>query len=220
MLLHPTAVLFNGGVMKSTSLRERVRRDAQRVARRPTARRRCACSRAPISISPWRAARPRTASRGTAAGSASAAAPRALTTSASRAPSPAVPGVEPPITALCLAPFGMEEGTEAELPPHELGVVVGEPVTLPLLRLVGAPRQTRRAPSSKRWKDGELEELAPIEVTLPAEGRARGRVVPVRLHASVTEVGTLLLEAVPIEPRKTRRAVAHRADVRSLGRRR
>ena len=41
---------------------------------------------------------------------------------------PAVPGIEPPVTALCVAPFGMEEGTEAELPPHELGVVVGEPV--------------------------------------------------------------------------------------------
>ena len=36
--------------------------------------------------------------------------------------------VEPPITALCLAPVGMEEGTSATLPPHELGLVVGEPV--------------------------------------------------------------------------------------------
>ena len=37
---------------------------------------------------------------------------------------PAVPGVEPPVVALCLAPFGMEEGTEAPLPSNELGVVV------------------------------------------------------------------------------------------------
>jgi len=48
----------------------------------------------------------------------------------------------------------------------------------------------------------ELEELAPIEVTLPAEGRREGDVVPVRLHASVTEVGTLMLEAVATNPRK------------------
>ena len=30
--------------------------------------------------------------------------------------------------ALCIAPFGMEEGTEADLPALELGLVVGEPV--------------------------------------------------------------------------------------------
>jgi hypothetical protein len=41
---------------------------------------------------------------------------------------PAVPGMEPPIEALCIAPFGMEEGTQAELPPQEVGLVVGEPV--------------------------------------------------------------------------------------------
>src|SRR5204862_998806 len=41
---------------------------------------------------------------------------------------PAVPGLEPPLTLMCLAPFGMEEGTEAKLPPQEFGVIVGEPV--------------------------------------------------------------------------------------------
>ena len=28
---------------------------------------------------------------------------------------PAIPGMEPPLEALCLAPFGMEEGSEAAL---------------------------------------------------------------------------------------------------------
>src|SRR5581483_7701229 len=40
---------------------------------------------------------------------------------------PAVPGLSPPLKALCVAPFGMEEGTEAELESRELGLVVGEP---------------------------------------------------------------------------------------------
>jgi hypothetical protein len=52
----------------------------------------------------------------------------------------------------------------------------------------------------ERWTPGELEELAPIEVTLPAEGRVEGDVVPVRLSAQITPVGTLLLEAVPAKP--------------------
>ena len=56
----------------------------------------------------------------------------------------------------------------------------------------------------ERWKEGELEELAPIEITLPAEGRREGDVVPVRLDASVTEVGTLLLEAVATQGNQER----------------
>ena len=114
---------------------------------------------------------------------------------------PAVPGIEPPITALCLAPFGMEEGTRANLPPYELGVVVGEPVRF---RFFGSTvrRDDKAGTELERWREGELEELAPIEITLPAEGRREGDVVPVRLDASITEVGTLLLEAVPREPQK------------------
>ena len=113
----------------------------------------------------------------------------------------AQPGIEPPITALCVAPFGMEEGSKAELPPHELGIVVGEPVRF---RFFGSSvrRDDRAGTELESWKDGEIDELSPIEVTLPADGRMEGDVVPVRLEASVTEVGTLLVEAVPIEPQK------------------
>jgi len=46
----------------------------------------------------------------------------------------------------------------------------------------------------------ELEELAPIEVTLPAEGRSQGDFVPIRLEAQVTAVGTLQLDARPLTP--------------------
>ena len=45
-------------------------------------------------------------------------------------------------------------------------------------------------------REAELEELAPIETTLPAEGAEAGQVVPVSLRAHVTEIGTLELEAV------------------------
>ena len=109
---------------------------------------------------------------------------------------PAVPGMEPPIEALCIAPFGMEEGTQAELPPQEVGLVVGEPVRF---RFFGS--SVRRADhvgaALEQWAADEVEELEEIEATLPAEGRQPGEVVPVRLRAAVTEVGTLRLEAVP-----------------------
>jgi hypothetical protein len=108
--------------------------------------------------------------------------------------------MEPPMVALCVAPFGMEEGTEAQLPPDELGVVIGEPVRF---RFFGSSVRRDDTVGTKlfRWKAGELEELAPIEVTLPAETRQQGEVVPAHLRASVTEVGTLLLEAVPLAPK-------------------
>lgn len=109
---------------------------------------------------------------------------------------PAVPGMEPPVHALCLAPFGMEEGSEAELPPQEFGLVVGEPVRF---RFFGSPvrREDQVGTLLEDWDDPELEELPEIEATLPVEDGSPGEVVPVRLRAMVTEVGTLRLEAVP-----------------------
>jgi hypothetical protein len=111
---------------------------------------------------------------------------------------PAIPGMSPPLQALCIAPFGMEEGTETELPPHEFGVVVGEPVRFRFFSstvfrddLVGVRHD--------HWSAGELEELDDIEITLPVEGRAIGEVVPVSLAASVTETGTLSLDAVAVD---------------------
>ena len=109
---------------------------------------------------------------------------------------PAVPGLEPPIQALCVAPFGMEEGTEAELPPQTFGLVVGEPV-----RFRFFSSSVRRGDTVgsllDSWAPDEIEELENIEATLPADARSAGDVVPVRLHAKLTEVGTLKLEAVP-----------------------
>jgi len=110
---------------------------------------------------------------------------------------PAVPGVEPPLQALCVAPFGMEEGTEADLPPQTFGLIVGEPVRF---RFFGSSvRRTDSVGTAlESWGTEELEELENIEATLPADGRNPGDIVPVRLRASLTEVGTLTLEALPL----------------------
>jgi hypothetical protein len=199
-LLHPTAVLFNGGVMKAAPLRERLvatldawlQADGAPPVRLLTgadldlAVARGACAYALVRRGKGLRIRGGTA-RAHYVGIDSAV--------------PAVPGVEPPVSAMCVAPFGMEEGTEAALPAHELGVVVGEPVRF---RFFGSTvrREDRAGTVLEDWKGEELEELPPIEVTLPAEGRREGDVVPVRLRSHVTEVGTLLLEAEPLHPLK------------------
>jgi molecular chaperone DnaK (HSP70) len=103
---------------------------------------------------------------------------------------PAVPGVPPPIKALCVVPMGMEEGTETDVPGPEFGLVVGEPA---VFRFLGST--TRREDTAgtvlDRWPPDQLQELAPMETALAADEGAEGDVVPVRLHSHVTEVGTL-----------------------------
>ncbi len=109
---------------------------------------------------------------------------------------PMQPGMEPPLNALCIAPFGMEEGTEVEVPCGEVGLVVGEPVQFHIFRS-SVRREDLPGTTLESWLPSELEELEAIEVTLSAEGRILGEVVPVRLKAVVTPKGTLKLEAVP-----------------------
>ncbi len=105
---------------------------------------------------------------------------------------PAVPGFAPPIKALCVAPFGMEEGTSVELPREELGLVVGEATTFRFF--ASSVRKEDHPGALVDPEDAELVELAPVETNLPAtEAHAAGDVVPVALSAHVTEVGTLEL---------------------------
>ena len=90
----------------------------------------------------------------------------------------------------------MEEGTEVELP-MELGLVVGEPATF---RFFSSTTRKDDTPwTTVDPKKAELSELSPIETAL--EGPS-GAVLPVKLHARVTEVGTLEVSAVESASKK------------------
>jgi molecular chaperone DnaK (HSP70) len=109
---------------------------------------------------------------------------------------PAIPGMAPPMEALCVAPFGMEEGSTADVPSQEFGLVIGQPVHF---QFYGSTvrRDDIAGTHLDYWKEGELEELPEIQVTLDAqEGRQVGEVVAVSLASRVTELGTLYLEAI------------------------
>jgi hypothetical protein len=109
---------------------------------------------------------------------------------------PAVPGMAPPMQALCVAPFGMEEGSSAKGSGQEFGLIVGEPVRFRFF--VSTTRRDDEAGTLlDYWEPEELEELPEIQATLPVEGRKQGEIVPVELASRVTEVGTLCLEAIP-----------------------
>lgn len=193
--LHPTAVLFNGGVFKSGLLADRILQTLNGWLAAEGAAPARLLDGAELDLAVARgAAYYGYVRRGKGVrirGGTARAYYIAVESSM-----PAVPGFEPPIQALCVAPFGMEEGTEAALPPQEFGLVVGEPVHF---RFFGSSvrRQDQVGTLLDYWGPEELQELEEIQATLPAEGRTAGEVVPVRLHARVTEAGTLELEAVP-----------------------
>ena len=192
--LHPTAVLFNGGVFKSDILAERTlatlngwlaAEEAEPARMLEGADLDLAVARGAAYYGSVRRGQGVRIRGGTA---------RAFYV-AVESSMPAIPGVEPPLQALCVAPFGMEEGTEVDLQTQEFGLVVGEPVQL---RFFGSSvrRQDELGTLLDSWQADELQEMGEIRVTLPAERRQPGEVVQVKLRAIATETGTLELTAV------------------------
>jgi hypothetical protein len=193
--LYPTAVLFNGGVFKSPLLVERILQTLNGWLAAEGAAPARLLEGADLDLAVARgAAYYGYVKRGQGVRIRGGIA-RAFYIAVESA-MPAVPGLEPPIQALCVAPFGMEEGTDAELPAQEFGLVVGEPVHF---RFFGSSvrRQDQVGTLLDYWSPEELQELDEIEATLPTEGRSPGEIVAVKLHARVTEAGTLELEAIP-----------------------
>lgn len=194
-IIHPSAILFNGGVFKAPRLRARVievlhdwlASDGGKPARElPGAELDLAVARGAAYYGWVRQGHGIRIRGGTARGYYVGI----------EAAVPAVPGFEPPVRALCVAPFGMEEGTNAEIPPQEFGLVVGEPT-----RFRFFSSSVRRADQAGTMLDDvthheDLEEAPPIETTLPASDRKAGELVPVNLQAAVTELGTLELHCL------------------------
>jgi molecular chaperone DnaK (HSP70) len=169
----PTAVLFNGGVMKAPALRRRLvdviagwYPDGERARVLEGAHLDLAVAEGAATYGLARRGRGVRIRGGTA---------RAYYVGIETA-APAVPGVPASLKALCVAPFGMEEGNEVDLPGADFGLVIGEPAEF---RFFGSSvrRDDRAGAIVDGWEAGELEELAPLEATLAAEGE-EGRTVP------------------------------------------
>ncbi|MBV8704557.1 MAG: Hsp70 family protein, partial [Acetobacteraceae bacterium] len=187
--LMPTAVLFNGGVFKAAPIRARVL----------------------DLLASWNDGRPirelqgfepdLAVARGAAIYGRHRATGRGMRIKAGASRSyyigletsmPAVPGFRPPVKALCVVPQGMQEGTELLIEGRELGLVVGEAAEFRFfssaVRSGDAPGQI--LPDAER----ELEETSLLEIELPPlDDVPAGQVVPVRINAVVTELGTLEL---------------------------
>jgi hypothetical protein len=186
-VLSPGAILFNGGVMAAAALRTRVHdvvsgwgsaggRGARVLAGGDLAH---AVSRGAAYYALARRGRGVRIRGGTA---------RAYYIGVASS-MPAVPGQPPLSKSVCVVPFGVEEGTEIEVPGAQLGLLVGQTATFRFF----ASSTRADDPAGlvlDEWETEELEELPPLRVRL--DGTREGR-VPVRLAAHVTELGALEL---------------------------
>ncbi len=107
---------------------------------------------------------------------------------------PSVPGMPIPLKALCVAPFGMEEGTQAILADQEFVLVVGESVKFDFLSSSVRLDDTIGLIIDD-WEE-DIEQITTIETTLDGEP---GSAVPVFLEIKVTEIGTLEIWCVSRE---------------------
>jgi hypothetical protein len=100
---------------------------------------------------------------------------------------PAIPGAGRPLRALCVVPFGMEEGTENDVPSGEIGLVVGEPAQFRFFNSA-VRKEDRPGALLHAWTEAELAETDPLVATL-AKGEGIEDYVPVRFQSKITELG-------------------------------
>ena len=181
----PTAILFNGGVFKATPLRDRLTSVLSKWAKEAKGEAVRTLQGTDLDLSVARGAAYYGLVRRGRGVRIRGGTARAYYIGVETAV-PAIPGMARPMKALCVAPFGMEEGTEVDLPGQEFGLVTGEQVAF---RFLGSSvrREDQAGTVVEDWVP-DIEELSPVSATL--EGQP-GRVVPVHLHTKVTEVGQL-----------------------------
>ncbi|RUL88429.1 Hsp70 family protein [Tautonia sociabilis] len=183
----PTAVLFNGGVFRAEGLRDRIAETLADWGGEPIE----VLAAPELDLAVARGAAYYGMVRRGKGIRIRGGVPRSYYVGIETA-APAVPGVPTPIKALCVVPMGMEEGTEADVPGSQLGLVVGEPAEFRFLAST-VRREDAIGTVLDRWSPDELSELTPLVTSLGEQAGEEGDVIPVRLHSIVTEVGTLEL---------------------------
>ena len=111
---------------------------------------------------------------------------------------PSIPGFPAPLKALTVVPFGMEEGTDVRIPGREFGLVVGQPAEFRFF--TSAARKNDQPGDLIEDFGEELAELSPMEVSF--SGESSSEVVPVSFETVVTETGVLQLWCVARDGRR------------------
>jgi hypothetical protein len=184
----PTAVLFNGGVFRAAALRDRFLAVLNRWAKQAKADPVRMLTGADLDLAVARgAAYYGLVRRGQGIrirGGTARAYYIGVETNM-----PAVPGFTPPVKALCVAPFGMEEGTATDIPGTEVGLRIGGEAEFRFLS--SSVRRDDRPGTVVEEYAGQIDELAPIRVTL--DGKPSNEPVPVQMRVAINEIGLMEL---------------------------
>jgi hypothetical protein len=106
----------------------------------------------------------------------------------------AVPGMTPPVHGVCVVPQGTQEGVDLSLPNKEYGLRVGETVGFRFFS--SSTRAGDRLGTLVERADKNLEESPRLEMEIPVDENSdtpfgKGDLLPVELHARLSELGTL-----------------------------
>jgi hypothetical protein len=192
----PAAILFNGGVMKSDAFRRRVIDVVESWGREGGVRE---LASSDLDLAVARGATYYGFVRRGRGVRIRAGASRTYYIGVESA-MPSVPGIPTPVKALCVVPFGMEEGTSADIRDREFGLVVGDPAVFTLM--ASTVRQEDEAGAIVEDWEGAIQPVATMETVLtPSEDMESsetpaGTIVPVWLESRMTEIGTLELHCV------------------------
>jgi hypothetical protein len=111
---------------------------------------------------------------------------------------------------LCLVPGRAEPGEDVELPERTFRLLVSQPVEFPLF--VSSTRLTDVPGEAVPLNREQMHALAPIRTVMQTRTRGERRTINVRLHARLTEIGTLQLWCREVEGERSWRL---EFDVRS-----
>ena len=104
----------------------------------------------------------------------------------------AIPGAPRPLRALCVVPFGMEEGTSIDVPSNEFGLVLGEPAHFRFFSSAVRP-QDRPGQMLPAIDEEQLAETDSLETMLEAGSDDAETYVPVKFQSRITELGVFEL---------------------------
>jgi hypothetical protein len=100
---------------------------------------------------------------------------------------PAVPGIPASLSALCIAPQGMEEGSRMDLAGRQFGLVTGQPVRF---RFYSSDHRSQDETGMLLPETEGLVESNSLELSLPAQSGKR-EIIPVSLETCLSELGVI-----------------------------
>lgn len=186
-LLKPTAVLFNGGICKADTIRQRICESLQQW---------CEQEVRELPGSDY----DRAVSRGAAYFGALRETGQSLKIRSGtpfayyigvESSAMAIPGAMPELQGVCVVPQGMEEGTTYLLD-REFGLLTGQEVEFRFFRAAtrGADVVGSLVPDLLY---ADLEETSRLRLEVPVVENHASEVIPVKLRSAITDVGTLEL---------------------------